>query len=52
MSEQHGRRLIQECKEHLLGVMGSIPECTPDGSGVTNAELENAAGFALSLSER
>ena len=44
-----GAKLIEECKQHLLETMSRIPECSPDGSGARNADIELAAGLGLDL---
>jgi hypothetical protein len=52
MPEDQGRRLIQQCKQHLVETMRSFPECASTGAGARNADLEEAAGFALDLPEQ
>lgn len=44
-----GQVLIAECKAHLLETMRALPECSPDGDGLGNKALEEAAGYALAL---
>ena len=46
-----GQDLIDACKRHLLETMSSLPECAPDGPGLGNKALEEAAGFELGLPE-
>lgn len=46
-----GQALIDLCKRHLIETMQSLPECAPDGAGLGQKALEDAAGFALSLPE-
>ena len=47
--QERGGKLVAECKQHLLAVMSGIPECSPDGSGARNADIELAAGLGLDL---
>lgn len=44
-----GQALIATCKEHLLDTLRALPDCAPDGDGLGNKEIEDAAGFALHL---
>ena len=44
-----GQALIDLCKTHLLETMRTLPECAPNGPGLGNKALEEAAGFALHL---
>jgi hypothetical protein len=46
-----GQALIDLCKRHLIETMQSLPECAPDGPGLGQKVLEDAAGFALNLPE-
>lgn len=46
-----GQSLIQLCKTHLLETMAALPECAPDGPGLGQKALEEAAGFELHLPE-
>ncbi|NUQ55793.1 MAG: hypothetical protein HUU14_07900 [Dehalococcoidia bacterium] len=46
-----GQALIELCKRHLLETMQALPECSPNGSGLGQRALEEAAGFALNLPE-
>jgi hypothetical protein len=46
---ERGMKLVSECKQHLLAVMSGIPECSPDGPGARNADIELAAGLRLDL---
>ena len=52
MRDQEGRKLIAECKQHILAVMRSIPACSPDAGGARNSDVEEAAGFSLDLPEQ
>jgi hypothetical protein len=49
MNPTEGERLIEQLKEHVLAVMRTQPECSPDGPGLRNKDIETAAGLALSL---
>lgn len=49
MSTARGQELIEQCKEHLLATLRTLPECAPEGPGLRNKDIETAAGFALSL---
>lgn len=44
-----GQAIIATRKEHLLDTLRSLPECAPNGPGLGNKEIEEAAGFALNL---
>lgn len=44
-----GQALVELCKKHLVETMQSLKECAPDGPGLGNRAIEEAAGFALSL---
>jgi hypothetical protein len=44
-----GQDLIAQCKKHLLDTMRGLPECAPDGRGLGNTAIEQAAGFGLDL---
>ena len=44
-----GQALIDLCKTHLLETMRSLPECAPDGPGLGNTAIEQAAEFGLDL---
>lgn len=46
-----GQALVDLCKRHLIETMQSLPDCAPDGPGLGQKALEDAAGFALNLSE-
>ncbi|MCC6756067.1 MAG: hypothetical protein IT199_06830 [Solirubrobacterales bacterium] len=46
-----GQALIDLCKRHLIETMQSLPECAPDGPGLGQKALEDAAGFELNLPE-
>ena len=46
-----GQALIDLCKRHLVETMQALPECAPDGSGLGQKALEEAAGFELHLPE-
>ena len=52
MSEAEGRKLVEACKQHLLRVMARISACAAGGEGVSNSDLERAAGLALELPEQ
>ncbi len=49
MNEIEGEKIIEKCKEHVLATMRMLPECSPDGPGWRNKDIETAAGFALGL---
>ena len=44
-----GQALIELCKTHLLETMRSLPGCAPDGPGLGNTAIEQAAEFGLDL---
>lgn len=44
-----GQALVSLCKTHLLETLAALPECAPDGPGLGQKALEEAAGFALNL---
>jgi hypothetical protein len=44
-----GQALIDLCKRHLIETMVALPECAPDGVGLGQKAIEDAAGFGLSL---
>ena len=44
-----GQALVTRCKQHLLETMATLPDCAPDGSGLGNTAIEQAAGFGLDL---
>ncbi|MGE5596036.1 MAG: hypothetical protein ACM3S1_08380 [Hyphomicrobiales bacterium] len=46
-----GQSLISLCKTHLLETMAGLAECAPDGPGLGQKALEEAAGFELHLPE-
>jgi len=46
-----GQALIDLCKRHLVETMQALPECAPDGPGLGQKALEEAAGFELRLPE-
>lgn len=46
-----GQALIDLCKTHLIETMRELPECAPEGPGLGQKALEDAAGFALNLPE-
>jgi hypothetical protein len=46
-----GQALIELCKRHLIETMQTLPECGPDGPGLGQKALEEAAGFELLLPE-
>ena len=46
-----GQALVALCKTHLVETMQALPECAPDGLGLGQKALEEAAGFALHLPE-
>jgi len=49
MSTLDGDKLIDQCKQHILAAMRTLPECSPDGPGVRARALEKEAGLALRL---
>ena len=46
-----GQALLALCKTHLIETMQALTECAPDGPGLGQKALEDAAGFALHLPE-
>ena len=46
-----GQALVDLCKKHLIETLQSLTECAPDGPGLGNKAIEEAAGFALGLPE-
>jgi hypothetical protein len=44
-----GPALIETCKQHILDVMASLPECAADGPGLGQRAIEQACGFELNL---
>lgn len=44
-----GQDIIDLCKRHLLETLAGLPECAPDGGGLGNKAIEEAAGFELGL---
>jgi hypothetical protein len=52
MSTQDGEVLVNRCKQHLLSVMASRSECSSDGAGARNSDLEAACGFGLDLPQQ
>ena len=44
-----GHRLLEACKQHILGAMRTLPDCQPGGRGAGSYEIERAAGFELEL---
>ena len=49
MAATDGEKLIQQCQQHILATMRTLPECAQDGPGLRNKDIETAAGFALHL---
>lgn len=47
-----GQALIDLCKTHLIETMRDLPDCAPNGPGLGNKALEEAAEFGLSLPAR
>lgn len=46
-----GQSLVDLCKRHLIETMQALPECSPDGPGLGQKAIEEAAGFELNLPE-
>lgn len=46
-----GQSLVDLCKRHLIETMETLPECSPDGPGLGQKAIEQAAGFELNLPE-
>ncbi len=44
-----GERLIEDCKQHLVKTMRTLPDCQPGERGAGSFEIERAAGFGLAL---
>jgi hypothetical protein len=44
-----GQALTALCKTHILETMRALPECAPDGPGLGNKAIEDAANFGLGL---
>jgi hypothetical protein len=49
MPSTDGEKLIQQCQQHILATMRTLPECAPDGPGLRNKDIETASGLALHL---
>ena len=49
---KRGEWLIEECKQHLIDVMGTLEECQPGSRGGRNSDIERAAGFAIDLPDQ
>jgi hypothetical protein len=47
-----GQALTALCKTHLLETMRGLPECAPDGPGLGNKAIEDAAELDLRLPAR
>ncbi|MBI2767164.1 MAG: hypothetical protein HYX53_14810 [Chloroflexi bacterium] len=46
-----GQALVDLCKRHLVETMAALPECAPEGPGLGQKAIEEAAGFVLALPE-
>jgi hypothetical protein len=46
-----GKALVEACKDHLLEVMSTLPECRREGPGLGQRAIEDAADFRLHLPE-
>ena len=46
-----GQALVDLCKRHIVETLAALPECSPDGPGLGQKAIEEAAGFALHLPE-
>ena len=44
-----GQELIEQCKQHILGVMRATPQCAPTGDGLGNSEIEKRCELMLEL---
>lgn len=44
-----GRTLIAQLKAHVISVMKGLDDCSPDGVGGRNVDIERAAELALDL---
>jgi hypothetical protein len=51
VSQTKGEQLLDSCKQHVVATMQSLDACRPNAEGLTNIELEKAAGLALNLAE-
>lgn len=47
-----GQKLIEQCKQHILDVMRSTPQCAPTGDGLGNREIEKRCEFELGLTDQ
>ncbi|MGH9437384.1 MAG: hypothetical protein ACRD22_05670 [Terriglobia bacterium] len=52
MSRSTGEKLLGDCKEHVIAIMRTLPPCQPGGDGLTNMQVEKAAGLGLNLPEQ
>jgi hypothetical protein len=50
--EALGQELVAKLKAHILEVLTQLPECSPNGQGLGNAEIERRAGLALHLDKQ
>ena len=46
-----GRRIVAECREHVLWAMAQLDSCRPTGDGARQKDIIAAAGFGDMRSE-